>query len=430
MLRILFIFLISINASAQNLLMDAESIDYLEQLAKPVSKQLGLDDKNIPYHLIQKNEVNAFVNQNNELYMFTGLIERAEEPSEVLGVLAHELAHIKGKHIFKTIQSRKNLGGPAIAGMLLGIGALASGSADAGIALISGTQAGVQTAALSYNREFEQQADQIALTALAETDQPLSGFTTFMQKLSRENALFRKRVPEYLLTHPYSSSRAAFASEFVRRHQIKNEKKLNQSDFDRIKAKLTAYRLQKTAVARFKNAKTDADKYALAIGYAFAADKKNSLKLVNELLKKRPQDPYLYEFKALVLEDHGNMDAAEANIKKAHSLKPTNNLIRLKYAKILAQNNKDMQAISELLRLRQEQKNWSIIHHLLGVSYGKMNMLGLSHLSLAEDALMKKDMKNYRFHSRTAAKELEKQSPAWQRFQILKEEAKANKDAK
>lgn len=429
MLRALFIFLISIPASAQNLIMDAESIDYLKALSDPVRKTLGLADKEIPFYLIQKNEVNAFVNQKDELYMFTGLIEKADDPSEVLGVLAHELGHIKGKHIFKTIRNHQNLGAPAIAGMLLGIGALATGSADAGVALISGTQAGIQTAALSYSREFEQQADQIALQALADEALPLTGFTTFMQKLSKENALFRKRVPEYLLTHPYSSSRAEFAADFVTRNQNEQTKQLNQDDFERVKAKLMAYRLQKEAVDRFKNNKTDAGKYGLAIGYAFSADKDKSIKLIDELIQKQPNNSYLYEFKALVLEDHGLLEEALIFIKKAHNLNPESNLIRLKYAKLLAQNNKHMQAITELLRLRQEQKNWSAIHYLLGVSYGKMNMLGLSHLSLAEEALMKKDLKNYRFHTEKAAKELEKESPAWQRFQLLKEEAKANKES-
>ena len=428
--KIICLLVLSLPASAQTLLMDAETIDYLQELALPIEKTLELEDKHIPYYLIQRNEINAFVNQKNELYMFTGLIEKAETPSEVLGVLAHELGHISGKHIFKTIHSRKDFNLPVAAGMLLGIGALAAGSADAGIAVISGTHAGIQTAALSYNRAFEQQADQIALEALHKSNMPMQGFTDFMQKLSKDQALYSRDMPQYLLTHPYSSSRTEFAKSFIQENTNTAPLQLNQDRFEFIQAKIKAYRLKKEAVVYFFPPKNKAQRYGLAIGYAFAAEKEKALNIVNDLLSTDANNPYLYELKALILEDHGHLQQALTAFEKAHHLKPENQLLRLQYAESLVQNEKYMQAIPQLLRLRQEQQRWSHVPHLLGIAYGKMGDLGNSHLYLAEESLLKGDRKNYAFHIQMAKDKVTEQTPAWHRLKLLQESADASKKSK
>ncbi len=59
----------------------------------------------IHLHLIEKNEVNAFALPGGHLVVYSGLIGKAENSDQLCGVLAHEIAHIKLKHVIRKLSA-------------------------------------------------------------------------------------------------------------------------------------------------------------------------------------------------------------------------------------------------------------------------------------------------------------------------------------
>ncbi|MFX9058340.1 M48 family metalloprotease, partial [Acinetobacter baumannii] len=74
------------------------------------------------------------------IFIFTGLLLRAQTLNQVAGVLAHETGHIAGGHLVRSEEAIRQATALQIAGLLLGIAAAAAGGGGAGMGLVMGGQ--------------------------------------------------------------------------------------------------------------------------------------------------------------------------------------------------------------------------------------------------------------------------------------------------
>ena len=58
-------------------------------------------DKNIDFKIIKDNFPNAFVTEENTIYLSSGLLVYSPDYVSLLGVLAHEIGHLEKYHISK-----------------------------------------------------------------------------------------------------------------------------------------------------------------------------------------------------------------------------------------------------------------------------------------------------------------------------------------
>jgi predicted Zn-dependent protease len=67
------------------------------------------DDRGLDWHffVVDSREVNAFAVPGGYIYMNRGLIERAEDMSQVAGVLGHEIGHVTRRHSVQQMQSQQ-----------------------------------------------------------------------------------------------------------------------------------------------------------------------------------------------------------------------------------------------------------------------------------------------------------------------------------
>ena len=56
-------------------------------------------------YLINDDSINAFVAGGQNIFINTGLILKAKEADALIGVLAHEIGHIAGGHLNRTVNS-------------------------------------------------------------------------------------------------------------------------------------------------------------------------------------------------------------------------------------------------------------------------------------------------------------------------------------
>ncbi len=146
-----------------------------------------------PVHIINLDPVNAFAFPGGSIVLTRGLLEAAERPAEIAGILAHEIQHVRQRHIMTAM----------IRGTLLtSIWSVTLGDYS-GLLVIDPTTA-FQIATLQFSREAEASADRGALEMLDAAGIPRDGLESFFDRLTREEG----SLPVWLSTHPASARRA------------------------------------------------------------------------------------------------------------------------------------------------------------------------------------------------------------------------------
>lgn len=144
-------------------------------------------------HVVKSDMVNALALPGGQIVVFTGLMEKADSPDEVAGVLAHEIQHILQRHVVQRLVT--TLGGRALIMAAFGGGNLSSIAVGAG-----------QLLSLSYGRTQEREADQLGLQLMVRAGIHPAALASFFERLHQSESL---KLPEIISTHPATKERVA-----------------------------------------------------------------------------------------------------------------------------------------------------------------------------------------------------------------------------
>jgi predicted Zn-dependent protease len=116
-------------------------------------------DARVPFTIkvIDSDEVNAFALPGGFFYVNSGLILRAQEESELAGVMAHEISHVTARHGTKNATKGQILQLGTVPLILLGPVGLA------GYGLYEGLNIALPLAFLQFSRNAEREADFLGL---------------------------------------------------------------------------------------------------------------------------------------------------------------------------------------------------------------------------------------------------------------------------
>jgi beta-barrel assembly-enhancing protease len=183
---------------------DAPGIAALDTLMAKLGR--GLETSyTIRLRVLDSSVVNAFAAPGGQLILMRGMIDFAEAPEELAGVLAHEIGHVVHRHPTEGMFRRLN------EGMLLDFltGGATGGAAAAGLAnaLIGA----------SYSRDAEAQADTTALDLLERARISPIGTAAFFERLVAD----KKDIGSgsILASHPASAERGQRARERAAKQQ-------------------------------------------------------------------------------------------------------------------------------------------------------------------------------------------------------------------
>ena len=95
----LLFFVVFSQSVVAGLIRDTELETGLQELAAPLVKAAGFAPNSIDFRIIIDSSYNAFVAGKMAVYVHSGLLLDAKSPEEILGVIAHELGHIKAGHV-------------------------------------------------------------------------------------------------------------------------------------------------------------------------------------------------------------------------------------------------------------------------------------------------------------------------------------------
>ena len=180
--------------------------NYIERIGARLLRHPRGGGARYHFFIVDDPQINAFAVPGGYIGLNSGAILQAKSEHEVAGVLAHEIAHIEQRHIPRLLAASRVSSAAAMAGLLAGIIAAASGAghADAAIALSTAAYAENQ---LRFTREFEQEADRLGLELLQRAGFDPRGMPDFFEKLQSWSRLNDVDAPEFLRTHPLSTSR-------------------------------------------------------------------------------------------------------------------------------------------------------------------------------------------------------------------------------
>jgi Zn-dependent protease with chaperone function len=77
----------------------------VDQAAAPLLAVLPTNRINFQFFIIDDPEPNAFSIPGGYVMFTTGLLQRMDKPEQIAGVMAHEMAHITEKHVFRQVIS-------------------------------------------------------------------------------------------------------------------------------------------------------------------------------------------------------------------------------------------------------------------------------------------------------------------------------------
>lgn len=183
--------------------------EYLEALLYKLAAHSPLVDPTFSLIVVDDRQVNAFAVPGGVIGVNTGLVLNSETEDELSGVLAHELGHLSQRHFARSQEANKYNQWLALGGLLASIAAASAGGSQAGnigLAIGASAQSLAAQNQLRYSRSYEQEADRIGLQTLTDSGYDPRAMSTFFAKLDR-NTRQLGYVPEFLLTHPLSSSR-------------------------------------------------------------------------------------------------------------------------------------------------------------------------------------------------------------------------------
>lgn len=75
----------------------------LTALASPLARTVADETNAFTFHIVEDPAPNAFALPGGHIVVTTGLLQTAERPEELLGVIAHEMAHDTHRHGFRKI---------------------------------------------------------------------------------------------------------------------------------------------------------------------------------------------------------------------------------------------------------------------------------------------------------------------------------------
>jgi predicted Zn-dependent protease len=170
--------------------------------------------------------VNAFATPGGYLYVFTGLLQAADNEAEVVGVMGHEVGHVLARHFAQRLVKTYTLQGL----IAIALGNNPNALAELGANILA------QGYLLSHSREAETEADDYGARLASQAGYDPNGLVTFFAKLET----IQGQVPsvlKYLMGHPPPGDRQKHVQDLIAREKLAIGA-TNRDAFQSMKARL------------------------------------------------------------------------------------------------------------------------------------------------------------------------------------------------
>jgi predicted Zn-dependent protease len=195
-------------------LRDEVVVGYVAGLGNSLLRVMGPQPFDYDFYVIEDDELNAFAVPGGNVYVHTGLILKARNVSELVGVMGHEIGHVYCRHIAENYRRQRNTSIAQQLGVLT-VGVLAGGAAAQATNLLTGV--GAMAYLNTFSRDAEREADAFAVEILPKAGYDPHGLPTFFETLMKQ---YGNSGDSFLSSHPATQERIDTTNALIRAQKL------------------------------------------------------------------------------------------------------------------------------------------------------------------------------------------------------------------
>ena len=361
--------------------------EYTELLIYRLSETSQVKDRQFTIVLIDEKSLNAFAAPGGVIGVNGGLFLNAGNEAQLASVLGHELAHLSQRHFARNVLRGRDTN---LASSLVMVSAIALAIISNNPTAFIAGPAALQQQQLRYSRIFEREADRYGFNNLIAAGYDPAGMGQMFENMAKVRKLAGDNPPEFLLTHPITSSRVSDAFNAADQIEFTGGKK-NTINFEFVKGRLKARynSLSPQSAARYfeklyKDIPNNENKYAYISALESNGQTDQALDAMNAILNKFPKNLILNITKSEILLSGQRLDEAMDNIEQVLNISPGNYPASIIKAKILSSKKEFIKA-EEILRdlLIRKNRDPGLWMQLSEIQRAGKNIVGY-HLSRGE----------------------------------------------
>ena len=369
---------------------DVEIQQYIQEVGRKLV--LHSDSPTNPFYffVVLENDINAFAGPGGYIGINSGLILMTEAESELTSVMAHEIAHVTQRHLYRAFEAASRLSIPTAAAMLAAI-LLGVKNPAAGQAALIAIQAGNVQAQIDFTRDNEQEADRIGMQTLVASNYDPRSMPTFFERLQQSSRFYGQAAPEFLRTHPVTESR--ISDTRGRSDQYPYKQYPDSLSYLLIKAKLKVltsndnqaalHYFQANQAQGIEEQRTVA-RYGEALVHLKSQKYDAAEKILLKLVASYSDQPLYISALARCNLEAKQYGRALKFYQQAVKQFPTNNALKFEYVSSLLKANQPKLAQQVLQSLASDFQEHTLYLELLSQSYADLKQMAESHRYIAE----------------------------------------------
>ncbi|MBU1965775.1 MAG: M48 family metalloprotease [Proteobacteria bacterium] len=366
------------------------------------------------FSIIRSSAINAFATPGGYVYVNQGLINLVENEGQLAGVLAHEIAHINGRHIAEIVDRSQKINISTLAAVLAG--ALLGGGGELTAAVTGFSVAAATSLSLKYSRQQEESADRMGLAYLVAAGYDGKSMLDFL-KIMRNYEYYSNTIPSYFLTHPGTDERSRYIDALLQTTYHQGGADQIIGNLRRIQTILLLDGKPPDANIRhfLKALKDHPDDTDVLYGLAVTEEKlgmvTESLEHFRKAVRLAPDDPEILRDMGITLFKLGRFDEARKNLRRATELQRNDLNANLYLGKTLLALGDMQNALRLFKELEERRPDDPEIYYNLAMAYGKTGGAGDSHYYFGLYFKKKGKVESALFHFKAALKEFSQNHP-------------------
>ena len=231
----------------------------------------------------------------------------------------------------------------------------------------------IQTQNLRYSRLFEKEADRVGFANLVRAGYDPKQMGEMFENMNNLRRLSGEAPPEFLLTHPLSSSRVSDAFNAAEGISSQGTKK-DSLEYSLIKSKLKIMyeKIPSNSIRYFKselnNESSDGNLYGLALAYQNNNNYADALLLIDKLINKYPKNLFLNTTKIEILTKSGKFNEALELANKFLQISPKNFPLSISKSKLLLDMKRYFESEEiirdQLIRRNDDPELWLLLSNI------------------------------------------------------------------
>lgn len=211
----------------QPIFQDSIATQYITNLGNKLVANSTRSDIPYRFRIVDSKEINAFALPGGFVYVNRGLIQASATENELVGVLAHEIGHVTGRHGVNQVEKAQK------ASLALGLSKIFLQRMSSGALIYNGAQLATKGAFLKFSRDHERDADRLGAEMMYKAGWNPQGMVSFFDKLAQKGD---SKSAAFFSTHPAPSERRENIADLTSSWGKKGT--IDSPEFQKIKARV------------------------------------------------------------------------------------------------------------------------------------------------------------------------------------------------